>query len=364
MEEYMDDQTRQALLDKNEKLINMVIERAKRDFPEDIAIIGLSGSFSTGDYHEGSDLDLIIINQTDRGWGISRCFILGDVGYDIYCSPWDTRMAAASNLESAHVSCLTEMKVLYCAKPEYLERLEAYKKKALDALALPVGKESVARAKRDLDKAKSAYAEAFLKDDLGGVRYAAGKALYHCVNALTSLNNTCMKRGIKRYLEAVRAYAYVPKDFEANYLAVIKAREVAELRASITRLVQGCVSLCAEVEAKTVTPPTPTAENLRGTYEELWCNYRNKIIASARAKDAPYAFLAALGAQEFLDEMAEERGTPRFDVMRHFNANDLDAFKGWFLAAMDEYLEEYKKVGKAVDRFSSIDELYESYMEI
>jgi hypothetical protein len=49
----------------------MVIERAKRDFPDDIAIIGLTGSFSTGDFHEKSDLDLININNTDRGWGIS-----------------------------------------------------------------------------------------------------------------------------------------------------------------------------------------------------------------------------------------------------------------------------------------------------
>ena len=53
---------------QNELLINMVIERARRDFLDDIAIIGLTGSFSTGDFHEKSDLDLIIINNTERGW--------------------------------------------------------------------------------------------------------------------------------------------------------------------------------------------------------------------------------------------------------------------------------------------------------
>ena len=65
----MDEITKQQLFDKNNSLINMVIQRAKRDFPEDIAIIGLTGSFSTGDYHEKSDLDLIIINNTDRPTG-------------------------------------------------------------------------------------------------------------------------------------------------------------------------------------------------------------------------------------------------------------------------------------------------------
>jgi hypothetical protein len=53
---HMQNSIKKALLDKNQKLINMVIERAKRDFPEDIALIGLTGSFSTGDFHEKSDL--------------------------------------------------------------------------------------------------------------------------------------------------------------------------------------------------------------------------------------------------------------------------------------------------------------------
>ena len=71
----MDENIKKKLVEKNENLINMVIERAKRDFPEDIAIIGLSGSFSTGDFHEKSDLDLIIINNTYRGWEISSALM-------------------------------------------------------------------------------------------------------------------------------------------------------------------------------------------------------------------------------------------------------------------------------------------------
>ncbi|MCL2820482.1 MAG: hypothetical protein FWD38_06590 [Oscillospiraceae bacterium] len=56
----MNELKKQELFEKNDKIANMVIERAKRDFPDDIAIIGLSGSFQTEDFHENSDLDLII----------------------------------------------------------------------------------------------------------------------------------------------------------------------------------------------------------------------------------------------------------------------------------------------------------------
>ncbi|WP_246354524.1 nucleotidyltransferase domain-containing protein [Paenibacillus phytohabitans] len=73
----MNEADQQELFLKNEKLINMVIERAKQDYPEEIAMIGLTGSFRTGDFHDKSDLDLIIINNNHQGWGISSCFILG-----------------------------------------------------------------------------------------------------------------------------------------------------------------------------------------------------------------------------------------------------------------------------------------------
>ncbi|WP_246072965.1 nucleotidyltransferase domain-containing protein [Paenibacillus dokdonensis] len=61
----MNEIIQKKLLDKNELLINMVIERARRDFLDDIAIIGLTGSFSIGDFHVKSDLDLFIINNTE-----------------------------------------------------------------------------------------------------------------------------------------------------------------------------------------------------------------------------------------------------------------------------------------------------------
>ena len=82
----MDELKKQELFEKNDKIANMVIERAKRDFLDDIAIIGLSGSFQTDDFHENSDLDLIIINNTPKGWEISDCFILGNVVSFSTCS--------------------------------------------------------------------------------------------------------------------------------------------------------------------------------------------------------------------------------------------------------------------------------------
>lgn len=358
----MDENIKKKLVEKNENLINMVIERAKRDFPEDIAIIGLSGSFSTGDLHEKSDLDLIIINNTYRGWEISSAFILDDVGYDIYCTPWDTRIEAEANLESPMVSCLTNMKVLYCAKPEYLERLKAYQKKALDELAKPIGIASLARAEKCINKAKQYYSEALLSDEIGAVRYASGNLSFEVINAINCLNNTCFQHGLRRYLDELRTLKYLPENFEKTYMDIVNSKSVVEIRSAAFILLKDIATLYDKMYAELIEHPVPTYDNLNGTYEELWCNLRNKVINSTQAKDKSYAFLTAVCAQDYLDEMTADRGTKKFNVMKYFSSDALDAFRESFMQIMDKYLDEYKKVGREVIHYDSFEELYKAYM--
>ena len=360
----MNENTRKELLEKNQKLIDMVIERAKRDFADEIAIIGLTGSFSTNDYYEKSDLDLIIINNTDKGWQISCCFILGDVGYDIYCTPWDTRINDQANLDSPMVSCLVDLDILYCAKPEYMDRFNLYRNKALDELAKPIGKACLERAKKDIDLAKQEYANLFIADEIGACRYAAGGVLYNTINAVVCINNTYIKRGAKRYLEEISGYKYVPVDFVKNYMSIIDAKTIDELSLSSLALLKSLEKLYLDMVNEFVPKLKPTYENLDGTYEELWCNYRNKIINSCDSGDKSYAFHAALGAQMYLDEMTDYiTGTPKFDLMRHFDSDNLQSFKSAFLGIMAEYLHEYEKVGRKVNKFDTFEDLYAHFMK-
>lgn len=360
----MDENTKQKLMEKNKRIIDMVIERAKKDFQDDIAIIGLTGSFNTGDFHKKSDLDLIIINNTKRGWEISSCFILEDVGYDIYCTPWETRIEAQSALDSPMISCLVDLQILYCAKPEYMERFNAYKQRALNALAKPIGKECIGRAKKYIDIAKQEYTNALLSDNVGAVRYAASEILYNLINALVSLNNTYFKRGIKRYMEQLVALQYIPDDFEELYIAVIDAMTVKEIRNASYEIIKSIVELYDKMYDRFVKRPVPTYDNLCGTYEELWCNYRNKVIVSTEANDKSYVYHVARGAQEYLDEMTEYMGTKKFDLMQYFDPDNLLSFKEAFLSVMEEYLEEYNKVGRKVTRYDSFEELYDNYMQV
>lgn len=358
----MNEIIKKKLMDKNELLINMVIERAKRDFLDDIAIIGLTGSFNTGDFHEKSDLDLVIINNTEKGWEISDCFILEDVGYDIYCMPWNSRIQEQSTLESPHVSCLTELKIIYYATPEDLEKFNDFRQKALDALANPIGEACLNRAIKWIDLAKQAYSDTVLSEDMGSARQASADVLYNLVNALASMNNTYIKRGIKRYLQEIRSFRYIPDDLESLYMSIIEAASIEEIRTASFNMLKSVVRLHSIMCDNFIVKPTPTFENLKGTYEELWSNYRNKMLDSVLNNDASYAFLSAFGAQAYLDYMTVEKGTKKFDLMQYFDASDLQVLNENFLKMMDEYLDEYNQVGREVKRFTTFEQLYDHYM--
>ncbi|OPJ63788.1 hypothetical protein [Clostridium oryzae] len=159
-------------------------------------------------------------------------------------------------------------------------------------------------------------------------------------------------------------FKYIPDKFEIKYMKVINAKTIPETRIALHEMLKSVINLYDEMYANLVKQPVPTYDNLRGTYEELWCNYRNKVIVSAEAKDKSYVYHAALGAQGFLDEMTKYRGTKKFDLMQYFNADDLTSFKEDFLRVMDKYLEEYHKVGRKVERYGSIEQLYNHYMKV
>lgn len=358
----MNETTRQRLLEKNKRLIDMVLERVKRDFPEDIAIIGLTGSFNTGDFHEKSDLDLIIVNETERGWGISAVFIFDDVGYDVYCTPWKPRIEAQSRLESPMASCLIELQVIYCAKPEYMQRLEAYQNAAKALLAQPIGEACLVRAERNINAAKQHYAEAWLAAELGPVKYAVAGVVFETVNALTQMNNTYIKYGVKRYLEQMLAYAYLPEDFEARYMAVMNANSVDDVRAAAGALLSALIALHEDMRRKFMPQPVPTKENTRGIYEELWSNCRNKILRSVEAGDRAYAYHAACGAQSYLDEMVRIAGMKRYDLMASFDADNLSKLREAFERIVDDYARTYAQVGRRIERFDSFEALYDAYM--
>lgn len=118
------------LEERNQKIIDAIINKANIVCPESLALIGVYGSFATGDFYDKSDLDLLILINDDNGWKLGCTFIQDDlqVGHDIYCTNWEG-LEYDAGYEHPNISKMMDAKIVYCADEKYKERLEVLRQK-------------------------------------------------------------------------------------------------------------------------------------------------------------------------------------------------------------------------------------------
>ena len=117
------------------KIIDAIIQKAEQICPDSLALIGIYGSVATGDVHEKSDLDLLILINDENGRKLSDAFLLDDsgIGYDIYCTDWNM-LTEDAKCTHPHLAKLFDSRIVYVKDRSALERLDRLKEQAADLL--------------------------------------------------------------------------------------------------------------------------------------------------------------------------------------------------------------------------------------
>ena len=202
------------LEERNQKIIDAVMKKAAIACPGALALIGINGSFMTGDYYERSDLDLLILINDDRGWQLGCTFIQDDlqVGHDIYCTTWE-RLQKDAEYEHPNISKLMDAKIVYCADEKYRERLENLRKKASGIL-------------------EHYYTLAMISEQQSDVLDGAGRVIYYVENAIAMLNKRYFRYGVKRAYEELNAMENRPEKLCGLIDAVLSATSVTHIEKS------------------------------------------------------------------------------------------------------------------------------------
>lgn len=340
---------------RDQKLIDAIIQKAEKVCPDSLALIGVYGSVATGDTHEKSDLDLLILINDDQGWQLAECFILEDiqVGYDLYCTNW-AMLEGDARCDHAHLSKLLDCALVYVKDQSAVSRLEMLQQQARALLASDARFE---KAQTVLDNAKKAYAHVFLTDTIAEIREYAGEAIYYLLDAMMLYHGRYFRRGVKRTFEELRLLP-LPFDAQAMMLAVIRGETPDQIRSRLTELMRA---------AQTALPfpvqkEAPSKENLSGTYEEMFSNWRNKMQEAAGNGDLYSSFMNMLSLRAMLKEIAQEIAVEDCDIMGHFNPQDTAKNAAAFDAALANYLQEYKNAGISPRCFADLDDFLKSYL--
>jgi len=340
--------------DTHRKIIEAVIRRAEAVCPDSLALIGLYGSAATGDLHEKSDLDLLILIHDEKGRVLADGFVLDDtgIGYDIYCTTWESLEADAA-CSHAHISKLMDAPLVYVKDPDAVSRLEALREKAREILASDV---RFAKAQAHMTEAKRWFAECFLTDSLSAIRLYSGAVIQELLDALMLYHGRYFRKGVKRTFAEL---AELPLSFDAKeqILSVIRAETACEIRRALTELmktVRDCLVMTGEKEE-------PSVENLSGTYEEMFSNWRNKMTEAAVWDDLFSSFMNMVSAQFMLEDIAGSVRIRKPDMMAAFDPGNLPGNAAAFDDMLRQYREEYRNAGIRPKHYENVDAFLAAY---
>lgn len=266
--------------------------------PNSLALIGVYGSVATGDEHEKSDLDLMILINDENGWILADGFILDDVdvGYDIYCTSWDM-LEGDAQCNHAQLSKLFDSMIVYCKDQSAIKKLDEMKRKAAEILA---SDKRYDKANNAYCEAKKMFAESYLTESLSKVRSCAGAVIKFIEDAVMLYNGQYFRKGTKQAFDELRQLK-LPFDLETIIIDIIQAETVEKIRERLKEL----LVLIQEYLQVPKKKELPSAANLRGTYEEMYSNWKSKMPEAADRDDVYSSFMNLLSLQYMFYGIAE-----------------------------------------------------------
>lgn len=358
----MDSLTAHGLQSRNRAIIDAVLAKAARCCPDALDLIAITGSFSRDDYYEKSDLDLLIVINNPDGRQLAKCFVLGDVGHDIYCQTREV-LEHAAEYPDPHVSKLLDAEIVYCRNQEVAawyhrlgDALRTRMAAAPDTFTLNTIDEHMRAAWHD-------FGRLCAEQDDGRCRYLAAGVLYRIEYAVYMLNGTYIRRGIRGIPREICALPTLPDGFTMHYHALIDALSSEDIRREMCALIRATDHLVEEVRQR-ISPRTPlTPEALCGTHEEIYSNWRNKMYRAAAEGDRYLAWVTEAAAQEFYNGMAAEYEMPPITLMDGKQDTDLENRARRFDRTMQIYGENYIRTKTAFCRYDNIDDFMADYLK-
>ncbi len=352
--------------ERNQKIIDAVIQKADRVCPGALSLIGVYGSFLSGDTHPRSDLDLLILINDDRGWQLGTAFIQDDiaVGHDLYCTTWDS-LRQDAEYRHPHIAKLLDAKIVWCADEKCRTALEEMRRETRKKLATPFEWADYENADKALKEAEHYFAQAMIADSLYETRRCAGGALYFIENAVAMLNKAYFRLGVKRRYEELSAMKNRPDDLCGLIDSVVSAGTVSDVKERLSTLMKAVSASFHQVRQSMDIQKKPvSAETVGGTYEEMYSNWRNKMILAASAGDRHLAFMSLASLDDMLSDIGRETDIDRYDPLSVYDPNDLRKTAEGFDAVLHAYQKEYQKAGLQVKRYPDIDAFIAEYERV
>lgn len=361
----MTNEVREKIIKRNKEIITEVKREIDKKCPKSVDMIAVTGSFANGNFYEKSDLDLLILKNDNKADDISTCFIMDDIGYDIYTRSWSD-LEETSKYKTPYVSKLKNLDIVYSKDSSVSERY----KELQQELEKNMNDENVIKENisNSFAKAITNYGDILNTDSLESSYKSMGKFMIAAENIIYFMNNTYVKNGVKNIPEEIKQMKNLPKGFLENYLKLPNAStttEIIEYTSYIfdsikTYMENNNIEIRFEEDKEPEDKQELTFDSIKGSYEELYSNYFNKIIHSSETNNKYSSFRTMVDAQSFLDEYVDKFDMPSIDLVGSYNPDSLVDNSKSFGKVLDQWKDLYDGFNKRINVVGNVTEIYDT----
>ncbi|MCJ8008620.1 nucleotidyltransferase domain-containing protein [Lederbergia wuyishanensis] len=340
------------------ELLESIMDVIKTKYSNDISLLFIYGSVVNGTANENSDLDMIFVPKTERGWNLATTFILKGSGNDLWGVNWE-RLESFANFDDMRVSILVNSRLVYYASEEDKERYEKLIKQIASIQNGPLTPKLIEKAHQHLINAKRHYAELFISNNLS----AAGDIVIEISNTLCLLNHTFLHFGEKQLLKELSLLNRLPKGFMEVIHEVVAAKEYEQIQKTCFDLIH-CVDSFFKTIKNEIIPPV-SMFHFKGLYEELLSHW-NKIRFSCEKGDAFSAFLAATNLQTELNYVQEQTGihNPELNFIDYYDPDNLSSFALAANKAEETFVRILKESKIPIASFENVEDFKNMLMRL
>jgi predicted nucleotidyltransferase len=335
----------------HQELLDTILQVIKTDYADDISIMFIYGSCVNGTANDKSDLDMIFIPNTEKGWKLAKTFIYNDCGNDLWGTSWE-RIERFANFDDMKVSVIADSQLVYYATEDDRQRYEMVKKRAYDIKNGELTPDLIHKAETHLEKAKQYFGELCLSEDL----ICAGGILYEISDVTCLLNHTFLHFGIKRMIDEMSAFEKLPEGFISAFKAVTNVSTIEQVKTSCYNLINMVGNFLKQMKNETIEP-IPFSD-LAGLYEEISAHW-NKIYLCCEENNAMTALMVSASLQHELDNVQNRLGISIDDLqfINSFNAYKLNEFALAAEKAQRAFIELLQNNEVPIVKFDSLSQL-------
>jgi hypothetical protein len=206
--------------------------------------------------------------------------------------------------------------------------------------------------------------------DMGVALRLLNKIITNVEFIIYMINRSYVKRGTKRIPEEISSMGKLPLHFLDTYNIICNCDSLTYIKAGASSFMMDIDELLSEygieieeeyIEENDETKLELTSDNIKGTYEEIYSNWKNKMHHAVDINSNYLSFRTMASCQEFYDEMSSLFDIPKIELLSRYSPTDLVGNEVAFNEAMEEWKKLYTHVGLEVEYYDSLEELDKLY---